>query len=105
MTTYVLTLKTWEEWDRPHHWYGRIHWLDAEEVPRCDDSLAEPDAKGFETIRHDSKDSAVAGARRWFAAHAKPGDRLMNGTWALDGLAEHLPIEVLEIWQDPAPDS
>ena len=96
MRTYVLTLKTWEEWDRPHHWYGRIHWLDDEEVPRCDDSLAKPGPDGFASIRHDTKDSAIAGARRWFAAHGVVGDRLVIGKWTFLGLDPDSPVEVLE---------
>ena len=107
MTVYVLQLKTWFEWDRAHHTYGRIHWempepcdhpgrlnnvcttcgVDASEAGfHSAESTAEPDSAGFCTIRHETRESCVAGARRWFADHAAEGDVLLVGTWGLGGM-------------------
>ena len=59
---YVLTLKTWVEWDRPHHTYGRIHWSDGDGYG-AEDSESLPDAEGITTIRHETREEAIAGAR------------------------------------------
>ncbi len=91
---YVLTLKTWKEWGIAHHTYGRIHW-DSENFHMAD-SLAPPDADGYRSIRHDTRKSAIAGAREWFAANAKPGDVLLIGTWTLLGWDDQEPFTVLE---------
>jgi hypothetical protein len=117
---YVLTLKTWD--DPPaHHTYGRIHWTAPDpcdhsgiiskdfaewcEVCGADysqsgqqaaDSLAEPDAEGFSTSRHETRQSAIDGARRWFSLHATANDVLLIGTWTLCGWDPESPFEVLE---------
>ena len=122
-TVYVLTLKTWSEWDRAHHTYGRVHW----EVPdRCghagrgavddviicttcgldcsdegfhsDDVESLPDDTGFCSIRHDTRSETIDSARRWFAARSNPDpdDVLLVGTWGLAGWDTDAPIEILE---------
>jgi hypothetical protein len=91
---YVLTLTTWEEWGRAHHTYGRIYW-DSERWQSAD-SLAPADVSGYRSLRHETRESAIAGAREWFAAHAAPGDVLLIGTWTLLGWDESKPFEVLE---------
>jgi hypothetical protein len=118
---YVLTLKTWSEYDRAHHTYGTIHWdvpepCDHGDVtyppggaPRCnvcgvdysvagfqsEDSLAEPDAEGWCTARHNTRQSAIDGALRWYAARGQPGDALVLGMWGLAGWEKDEPFEVL----------
>jgi len=89
---YVLTLKTWIE---GKHTYGRIHWTDDDSF-HSDDSVAEPDHDGFCTTRHDTRDSCIAGARRWFLEHGKPEDVLLIGVWGLAGWSEDEPFEILE---------
>lgn len=91
---YVLTLKTWKEWGRAHHTYGRIHW-DAERRGSAD-SLAPADASGYRSIAHGTRESAIAGAREWFAANGHPGDVLLVGMWSLLGWDESQPFELLE---------
>jgi hypothetical protein len=121
---YVLTLKTWTN---SYHWYGRIHWdvpspcscdtgtITVDFTTPCitcgadhsvagfqsDDSLAQPDAEGFCSIRHDNKESAIDGARRWFMAHAKSGDVLVLGEWALYGWVRDYFFEILEGYIEP----
>lgn len=92
---YVLQLKTWAEYDRAHHTYGRIHW-ETEDGFESADSVAEPDADGYCTIRHDTRDGCIAGARRWFAINAVPGSALVLGRWGLAGWEYTQPYEVLE---------
>lgn len=92
---YVLTLKTWVEWDRPHHTYGRIHWSD-DSGYGAEDSESLPDEDGITTIRHETRDEAVAGARRWFAARNEPRSVLVCGTWGLCGWERDEPFDVLE---------
>jgi hypothetical protein len=75
---YVLTLKTWQEWDVAHHTYGRIRWSDDDGHGDADSETL-PDADGIATIRHDTRESCIEGARRWYAAHAQPGDALIIG--------------------------
>jgi hypothetical protein len=92
---YVLTIKTWSEWDRAHYTHGRIHWSD--EAGHGDkDSESLPNKDGITTIRHNTRGSCLDGARRWFAAHAKPGDALILGVWGLAGWESRQPYEVLE---------
>lgn len=120
---YVLTLKTWSGYDYAYHTYGRIHWEVPEPCGHgstCSepgrpgwtcmvcgadhtqaglqgvDSVTEPDAYGFATSRHETRESAIAGARRWFAENSKPGDTLLIGTWGLAGWESDEPFEVLE---------
>lgn len=95
---YVLTLKTWKEWGRSHHTYGRIHWNS--DNWQSADSLAPEDARGYRSIAHDTRDSAVAGAREWFSLNSHPGDTLLIGTWTLLGWDSNASFEVLE---GPAP--
>jgi hypothetical protein len=90
---YVLTLKTWIE---GQHTYGRIHWMGEDDDFHSDDSVAEPDHEGFCTTRHDSRDSCIAGARRWFKEHGKPEDVLLIGVWSLAGWLEDEPFQILE---------
>lgn len=96
MTVYCLTIKTWAEYDRAHHFYGRIHWVGADGYFKDDDAVAEPDADGFCTARHETRESVIAGARRWFAEHRRDGDVLLIGTWGLGGWVNDWPYEVLE---------
>ena len=56
---YVLTLKTWKEYGRAHHTYGRIHWSDDDGFGAAD-SESLPDADGFTTSRHDTWTEAIA---------------------------------------------
>src|SRR5271156_1264360 len=92
---YVLTLKTWSEWGRAHHTYGRIHWSDDTGFGAAD-SESLPDSEGFCTTRHDTREGCLDGARRWFAAHGKPGDALILGVWGLAGWESRQTYEVLE---------
>ncbi len=94
-TVYVLTLKTWKEYDRAHHWYGRIHYAFAGAFVSLD-SESLPDEDGVTTIRHGSREEAIAGARRFFDVVKKSGDSLVIGVWGLDGWQADEPFEVLE---------
>jgi hypothetical protein len=92
---YVLTLKTWKEYDRAHHTYGRIHWYDEADGFGAADSESLPDEEGFCTIRHDTRQSAIDGALRWFEANSRPGDTLVCGAWGLAGWESDQPFDVL----------
>jgi hypothetical protein len=92
---YVLTLKTWKEYDRAHHTYGRIHWSD-DAGHGSEDSYTLPDADGDTSIRHNSTESAVEGALRWFRENAKRGDALVLAQWTLAGWDPCLPYTVLK---------
>ncbi len=91
---YVLTLKTWKEWDRPHHTYGRIHWSDDDGHGDAD-SESLPDEDGITTIRHETRQEAIDGALRWFDRNGKPDDVLLIGFWGLAGWDPDVKYEVL----------
>lgn len=91
---FVVTLKTWSEWDRAHHTYARIRWSD-DDGHGAEDSETLPDADGVTTIRHDTKESAIAGAIRWFEENGKPTDVLLIGIWTLAGWSHKEGYEVL----------
>lgn len=94
---FVLTLKTWEEWDRPHHWYGRIHWSSEAGDFGVADSLALPDGDGFETIRHASQESISRLGMATKPAHSARDGRLVRGTWTLLGFDADSPSELLAV--------
>lgn len=102
---YVLTLKTWWEYDRAHHTYGRIHWYDDDDFGVAD-SKSLPDRDGFCTIRHKTREEAISGARRWYVARNDVGSVLVLGVWGLAGWARDEPFEVLEgVFAPDVPDA